>query len=219
MKKKIFVLLAAAAAGMLVLTACTSSEQSSVSSSGAQNAGTGTQMGPQTGTQSVAGVPTGSEGSGSVSASSGGQGMAGQTSGTVENADSSGGSASDAAEMTPETMTEAGEPDGEVIPDEDADATENDTSAQDDEWSGTYIADEETVTITMLDEETISFSFAQSGISGTAAVDGYQAVYNGDDHHVVVFNLNDNMVDVSVSSEEDFDASGSPLIGHYVKEQ
>lgn len=215
MKKRIFILLAAAAAGMLVLTACTSSEQSSVSSSGTQNSGTGTQAG----VQSVAGVQAGSEGSGSAAGASGGQDTGSQAAGAVENTDTSGSAGSDVAETIPEMTEDDGEPDGEVIPDEDADAAENDTSGQDDEWSGTYIADEETVTISRLDEETISFSFAQSGISGTAAVDGYQAVYNGDDHHVVVFNLGDDMVDVSVSSEEDFDASESPLIGHYVKEQ
>ena len=48
-------------------------------------------------------------------------------------------------------------------------------------------------------------------------MNGTQAVYNGDDHHVVVFNLSGDTVDVSVSSEEDYDASASPLNGTYTK--
>lgn len=222
MKKKVFVLFAAAVAGVLVLTSCTSSEQGTAPSSGTQNAGTGTQAG----TQSVSGAVTDS-GDGSSSGVSDSQ-----ASGSGQTTDNSGATqdVSGTAQNAPEAgggPAEDGEPVGDVIPDEDADAAENDTEDpalaegqdQADEWSGTYIADEETVTISMIDSESISFSFAQSGISGIATVNGYQAVYNGDDHHVVVFNLNNDTVDVSVSSEEDFDASASPLIGHYVKEQ
>lgn len=225
MKKKVFVLFAAAVAGALVLTACTSSEQGIVPSSSTQNAGTGT----QDGTQSVSGALTGSgdtqssvpdgqvSESGQMADSSGNASDTVQgVSGTTQNAPEAGGG-----------PVEDGGPVGDVIPDEDAEAAENDTedpaSAEardrEDEWSGTYIEDEETVTISLIDEESISFSFAQSGISGIAKVKGYQAVYNGDDHHVVVFNLNNDTVDVSVSSEEDYDASASPLIGHYVREQ
>lgn len=229
MKKKIFILLAVAVAGVLVLTACTSSEQGAVQSSGTQNTGSGT----QTGTQSVAGVQTDSGNApGTASGTSDGQsagdsgdsqsvGSSGNVSGTVQ--DISG--TSQEAPAQGGGPAEDGEPVGEVIPDEDAAAAENDPvdpasqdAAQEDEWSGTYISGEETVTIYQIDDETISFAFAQSGISGSAAVKGYQAVYNGDDHHVVVFNLDNDTVDVSVSSEEDYDASGSPLIGHYVKE-
>lgn len=87
-----------------------------------------------------------------------------------------------------------------------------------DNWTGAYAGDDETVSIALIDEATISFAFAQSGISGTAKVNGLQAVYNGDDHYVVVFNLNGSILDVSVSNEEDYDASDSPLNGTYVKE-
>ena len=44
-----------------------------------------------------------------------------------------------------------------------------------------------------------------------------KAVYKGDDHHDVVLNLTGDVIDVTVSSEEDFDASQSPLIGSYVR--
>lgn len=122
-----------------------------------------------------------------------------------------------------ETAPAEAEPDGEIIPDEDAAAAENDISGANDtdesnDWTGTYVGDEETVTIALLDEATISFAFAQSGISGTASVNDMQAVYKGDDHYVVVFNRNGTVVDVSVSNEEDYDASESPLNGTYIKE-
>jgi hypothetical protein len=86
-------------------------------------------------------------------------------------------------------------------------------------WSGTYSDDDETVTVTYLDKETISFAFMQSGISGKATVDGTQAVYKGDDYHVVVFNIQGDVLTVEVASEEDYDVSGSPLIGTYTKDQ
>ncbi len=86
----------------------------------------------------------------------------------------------------------------------------------DDIWTGTYAGDEESVTISLKDDGTISFSFAQSGISGTAEVDGNQAVYNGDDNHVITFDMNGGILNVSVTSTEDYDTSASPLIGSYV---
>lgn len=154
-----------------------------------------------------------------------------QTSGTLEAVQGS------AVQSTPEqnqnTAAPAGDtvqntvsddgPSGEIIPDEDAAAADNDAAGSDsantaDSWSGSYVGDAETVSIALLNETTISFAFAQSGISGTAAVNGMQAVYNGDDHYVVVFNLNGSILEVSVSNEEDYDASASPLNGTYMKE-
>lgn len=114
-------------------------------------------------------------------------------------------------------------PVGEIIPDEDAAAAENDISGANDtdvkdNWTGAYVGEEETVTITLLDDTAISFGFSNSGITGRADVNGMQAVYKGDDHYVVVFNMNDGILDVSVSNEEDYDASESPLNGTYIKE-
>lgn len=37
-------------------------------------------------------------------------------------------------------------------------------------WSGTYKGEEETLSVTYLDEKSFSFSFAQAGISGTAQI-------------------------------------------------
>lgn len=120
---------------------------------------------------------------------------------------------------TQNTFTE-NEPVGEIISDEDADAAENENSELDtaDGWSGSYISDNETVNITLLDSTTISFAFAQSGISGTATANEMQAVFYGDDHYVVVFNRNGSVLEISVSNEEDYDASESPLNGTYIKE-
>ncbi len=196
MRRRIILLAAVAVSvsAVLVLTACTSSEKAG-QTSGGQNA-----EGTQNDTQNTG-------------------------SGTQEAADSTpGSSSSDSSSGLENTSAaqpdqSADEPVGDVIPDEDADAAENDVSGAEDvdSWSGTYTTDTETLTVNLIDAETISFSFAQSGISGTAQVSGTQAVYKGDDHHDVVFNLNGTVLNVAVSSEEDFDASGSPLNGSFIR--
>jgi hypothetical protein len=211
MKKKIFVLLAAAAAGVLLLTACTSSEQ------GSTQTASGTQTGSTT--QNVAGTQTVS---GSTTDTSDGQ-STGTSDAQPSQADAV--EEVDLAQISGQESAE--EPDGDVISDEDAASATNpdpdtDTSSSEqtlleDGWTGTYTGETQNVVIDLLDAETIAFSFSESGISGTAAVDGTQAVYKGDDHYVVVFNLGQERVDVSVSNEEDYDASDSPLIGQYVK--
>ena len=76
----------------------------------------------------------------------------------------------------------------------------------------------ETLTISGSTSGELNFAFANSGISGSALRDGSQAVYHGDDNIVVVFNFEDGMVNVSVSSEEDYDVSDSPLIGTYTRD-
>ncbi len=197
MKRKAILLFAAAAAAMLALTACTSSEQ----------------MGAQGG--AAGGV---SDAGSAAGANEGGD--SGLTGGDEAAPIDAGGDTS--VQPVPEAggPLEDGGPVGDVIPDEYADAAEagqTESGAEADAWSGTYTGAEETLTLALMDGGNLAFSFAQSGISGTAAVNGTQAVYNGDDHHVVVFNLSGDTVDVSVSSEEDYDASASPLNGTYTK--
>jgi hypothetical protein len=87
-----------------------------------------------------------------------------------------------------------------------------------DVWSGTYYSGNETLSVVLLDASTISFAFTQSGITGNASVNGTQAVYNGDDHYVVVFDSGQDQISVSVANEEDYDASDSPLNGIYSRE-
>lgn len=108
------------------------------------------------------------------------------------------------------------EPEGTIIPDEDADAAENENAAAD-IWSGSYEDSDESVSVQLQDDGNISFAFAQSGIYGTAEVNGTQAVFHGDDYHVVVFNISGDTLEISVASEEDFDASASPLNGTYIR--
>ncbi len=90
--------------------------------------------------------------------------------------------------------------------------------AAEDIWTGTYASEQETVTLTLADEKSLSFAFANSGIASTAEISGTQAVYQGDDHHVIVFEMNEGVLNVAVTSEEDFDASASPLNGTYVRQ-
>ncbi len=205
MKKKVAALAALAFAGIMILTACSSSsEQESGQQSAAKNdtikEGKETEAQtveqPQTisGTQSVSGTAVSTpDGSGSTSATTG------------------------SASAQPETSSAAATQTGDGTSQTAAPETESE-STDGDLWSGTYVADDETLTIAMSEDTQISFSFAEAGISGVADVRGSQAVYKGDDHYVIVFNINGTLVDVSVSSEEDYDASDSPLIGTYVKD-
>lgn len=131
---------------------------------------------------------------------------AGTASGNVQD---TAGTASDNAQDTAGTASgNTQDASGTVSGDEQGDTA--------DAWVGTYVSDSERVTVKKSDGDTISFSFAQSGISGTADIEQNQAVFKGDDYHVVVFSLNGTVLTVAVSSEEDFDASDSPLNGTYV---
>lgn len=70
-------------------------------------------------------------------------------------------------------------------------------------WEGTYNSlSGETVTITQADEHTINFSFAVSGISGTADVEGNQAVYSGDDQMQVYFDHYDTSMEIYALNTE-----------------
>lgn len=194
MKRKFLGFMAVVLAGALLLTACATSEEKDTSG----GIGTGTGNSGQTQTQAPAQNVSGT-------AVDGGEAGTGTADGSAS------GAADSAAENEPSGA--AGQEDPAAEKDDAQDAAQGS-----DIWSGTYVGAEETVTLAKMDDESVSFAFAQSGIAGTAKVSGSQAVYNGDDHHVIVFNVNDTILDVSVSSEEDFDASESPLIGTYVRE-
>lgn len=87
------------------------------------------------------------------------------------------------------------------------------------DWNGTFTSAEgETLSISVVDADTISFAFTNAGVSGEAEVSGAQAVYHGDDYHVVVFDFVADSVEVSVLSEEDYDTSGSPMNGTYTRD-
>lgn len=209
MKKRILGMMALVLAGMLTLTACSSSDtDASDKATGTGSAGTAQNA---SGIQEVNGTTVDGAVSNHTGSSSEQTGADSTASGTTDglpgtDGDSSGNGSGTSGDTGSEDDREDSEDPGE------------EGTASQDIWSGAYIGAEETVTIAKLDEESISFSFAQAGISGTARVQGSQAVYNGDDHYVVVFNIQDTVLDISVSSEEDYDASDSPLIGTYVRE-
>lgn len=203
MKKKAAALAALALAGVMILTACSSSEQESDQQSAAKNdtIKNGTEVQTEEPLQAVSGTQS--------------------VSGTAVSVAGESGSTSDATATAPAQSETAAAGGTQTAQTSGTAATEKETeseSADGDIWSGTYVADDETLTIAMAEDTQISFSFAEAGISGVADVRGSQAVYKGDDHYVIVFNINGTLVDVSVSSEEDYDASDSPLIGTYVKD-
>ena len=203
MKKKVAALAALALAGVMILTACSSSEQESDQQSAAKNdtIKSGTEVQTEEPLQAVSGTQS--------------------VSGTAVSVAGESGSTSDATATAPAQSETAAAGGTQTAQTSGTAATEKETeseSADGDIWSGTYVADDETLTIAMAEDTQISFSFAEAGISGVADVRGSQAVYKGDDHYVIVFNINGTLVDVSVSSEEDYDASDSPLIGTYVKD-
>ena len=203
MKKKAAALAALALAGVMILTACSSSEQESDQQSAAKNdtIKNGTEVQTEEPLQAVSGTQS--------------------VSGTAVSVAGESGSTSDATATAPAQSETAAAGETQTAQTSGTAVTEKETeseSADGDIWSGTYVADDETLTIAMAEDTQISFSFAEAGISGVADVRGSQAVYKGDDHYVIVFNINGTLVDVSVSSEEDYDASDSPLIGTYVKD-
>ena len=203
MKKKVAALAALALAGVMILTACSSSEQESDQQSAAKNdtIKSGTEVQTEEPLQAVSGTQS--------------------VSGTAVSVAGESGSTSDATATAPAQSETAAVGETQTAQTSGTAVTEKETeseSADGDIWSGTYVADDETLTIAMAEDTQISFSFAEAGISGVADVRGSQAVYKGDDHYVIVFNINGTLVDVSVSSEEDYDASDSPLIGTYVKD-
>ena len=203
MKKKVAALAALALAGVMILTACSSSEQESDQQSAAKNdtIKSGTEVQTEEPLQAVSGTQS--------------------VSGTAVSVAGESGSTSDATATAPAQSETAAAGGTQTAQTSGTAATEKETeseSADGDIWSGTYVADDETLTIAMAEDTQISFSFAEAGISGVADVRGSQAVYKGDDHYVIVFNINGTLLDVSVSSEEDYDASDSPLIGTYVKD-
>ena len=203
MKKKAAALAALALAGVMILTACSSSEQESDQQSAAKNdtIKSGTEVQTEEPLQAVSGTQS--------------------VSGTAVSVAGGSGSSSDATAAAPAQSETAAAGETQTAQTSGTAVTEKETeseSADGDIWSGTYVEDDETLTIAMAEDTQISFSFAEAGISGVADVRGSQAVYKGDDHYVIVFNINGTLLDVSVSSEEDYDASDSPLIGTYVKD-
>ena len=221
MKRRVLVLLLTVMT-VFALTACTQSDtkdgagQAASGAPGTQNSGQGSVSGDASGEGNASGesapasVSGGSASDGSaVEAGQSGEAAAAADDGYEENI-----SYEDAEDETSVSEEEENYSDDEL----DGLSEEGSVSSGID-WSGSYTSDEgETLTLTAIDAASISFAFANSGISGTAELDGSQAVYHGDDHHVVVFEYVEGAINVSVLSEEDYDTSESPLNGLYVSQ-
>lgn len=230
MKKRIRLFLAAGAAAA-VLTACTRADTDNGGMAGSA-APSQTQSAANTDSQGTEAAETSPAQDLSVT---GGETEGGDTlNGLTEETGAAGGQTELAQEpaQESETMgtedtaagTEAGtEPESLLVEenysDEEFDAmneTEGGELAAD--WNGTFTSAEgETLSITPADETHIAFAFLNAGVSGEAEVDGNQAVYYGDDYHMVVFSYVEGAVEVSVLSEEDYDTSGSPMNGTYTR--
>ena len=98
-----------------------------------------------------------------------------------------------------------------------AGAQDSEASAGQAEFApGTYIGDGESITLTEADG-VLTFSFAQAGITGTAAIEKDAAVYSGDDDHQIRFLQDGTILTVTVTGAQG-EESDSPLAGTYVKE-
>ena len=198
MKHRALLLAVSAAVGVFLLTACTSSEEEIARDVRTESSGN-----------------AGAADDGSADGAADQQEVSADTGDGSGASDTSDGQTQDGVSEDTSSQTETGapeEPQTEAVP---ADAG---AAPVEDIWSGTFTSDQETVTISLLDANSFSFSFANSGISSTAEIDGTQAIYRGDDYHVVVFEMNEGVLHITVSSEEDFDASASPLNGTYVRQ-
>lgn len=101
----------------------------------------------------------------------------------------------------------------ENVPDEPKDKS---TEIQEDIWTGSYTGDQEDVTLKMNDDGSLTFTFAQSGISGTAQINGSEAVYSGDDDHILTFQKEEGLLKITVSHADGYDTSESPLNGTFI---
>ncbi|MCR5160174.1 MAG: hypothetical protein K6C06_00225 [Lachnospiraceae bacterium] len=95
----------------------------------------------------------------------------------------------------------------------DSDDENNEDGAVSDSWTGTFnCASGESVSITLEEPETFSFSFASSGIAGQASVSGDTAVFHGEDNYTVTFSLSGDTLTVSSTDGEN---EGSAMDGTY----
>lgn len=90
----------------------------------------------------------------------------------------------------------------------------NAEGAVSDIFSGEYTRSDggESVTVALMDSSTISFVFANSGISASAAINGNTAVYNGDDGYSITFDFASTTLGVMTSSP---DGGASTVDGIY----
>lgn len=229
MRKRMGIFMTVALAAV-VLTACTQAD------SGSSSAGTGSNSGSAasgSGTITASGDHS-ADGAGQNDGTSGDTSLAGAgtaANGTAGNGEEvSGISGTEGEDFEGGVSVEDDGTEGEENPaveenlsDEELDALEeeNGQNVEDEGWAGTYQNEnDEILTVSVSDAQTITFSFADAGISGSATLNDSpnQATYQGDDYHVLVFDYSGTDIKVSVLSQEDYDASESPLNGVYVRQ-
>lgn len=211
--KKIMMAIGVCLGAAVVLAACARSDGQSSAGSGA--AATGNGSGTVSGQDAGAGTGAGA---GTVDAAAGTGGEVGNDGApSLDMVDSSG------------TGQEAGGENGgdtqEVSPDTTYDAVNQagdepvDTAGLDEEgWDGTFAnASGETLTVTTDGEYSLSFSFAQSGLSGSASVQENQASFSGDDGVTVYLENLGGSVEVSVINAEGTEEA-SAISGSYMRQ-
>ncbi len=210
------------------LTACTRADQNNGTTGSGGNTGSGTATAETAASQSETAPETAAPEGGEEAPAQSGEGSG------AENTQTAGAQGTETASETPAAVPETAE---EVTEDETEAETEQESEtmaaeenysdeewdelneAESVDWNGTFTSAEgETLSISVVDADHISFAFTNAGVSGEAEVSGAQAVYHGDDYHVVVFDFVADSVEVSVLSEEDYDTSGSPMNGTYTRD-
>lgn len=215
MKKRTGIIMMAATA-VLILTACTQADK--------YNSGTAAGNSAATGSGTIESANNGGASAGTIDQGNSDQGNSvsgGEVAvNNTESSDMQDGTVEEVAGNEP--IFEGGVTvEEEILSDEELDAMEDeeDVVMQDDGWIGSYMNEnEEILTISAVDDTTVSFAFTNAGIAGSAQLEGNKAVYHGDDYHVAVFEYSGTDIAVSILSEEDYDASASPLNGIYARQ-
>ena len=215
--------LAAGLTATLLLSAC-------ARSTGSGTAGAGSAGGSNA--SGTVNAPAGNAGQGenagqNDSAGQGSGNTAGQAAGTGEAASvgENGGFGNDGApSLSPELNQDANS--GQEVGAEDTydaanqagDAPVDTAALADDGWNGTFAGSAgETLTINVDGDSSLSFSFAVSGISGSADYAGDEATFAGDDGNVVIFENLGGSVEVSVVDESGAQQP-SAISGSYLRQ-
>ena len=204
-------ILAVAALAMICLSACQQTGSSSTAQSG--NTAGGTQSGVTSGNTSgsTSGTQDGSAQPAPSDPGTTSQGDASQAQGD-EASQNEPAEDSALAQNTYDVINQSGD-----LPDPAAAAEATDIAGG--QWDGTFSCDSgESVSIETADEYSISFTFAQSGLYGTAEKEGDSALFHGEDNNNIVFELSGDMLYVSITNDNGDPTGDSPLAGSYSRQ-
>ena len=82
-------------------------------------------------------------------------------------------------------------------------------------WNGTFNSSSGESLDLASDGSVLTFAFANSGMEGTAPIEGQSAAYAGEDGHTITFTLSGDVVTVQVTSTQFPEGEESPLNGSY----